>query len=109
MTTLNLESPVAGHPADLSALAADPAALRAALAEADAATLMLVLVQLTGDHGLLERARPHITGPMNYHEAMPEDLRAEIRARLEDALLDYARTGRPLPPLPDGQPRSGNT
>lgn len=103
MTTLKLESLApAGDPVDLSALAADPAALRAALAEADAATLMLVLVQLTGDHGLLERARPHITGPMNYHETMPEELRAEIRERLADTLLDYARTGRPLPPLPEG-------
>ena len=101
MATLNLE-PGAREAAGLAALAADPAALRAALAEADAATLMLVLVQITGDRALLERARPHITGPMNYHETMPEDLRAEIRQRLEVALLDYARSGRALPPLPEG-------
>ena len=101
MPTLNLESDVPAA-ANLAVLAADPQALRAALAEADAATLMLVLVQITGDRALLERARPYITGPMNYHEVMPEALRAEIRARLEAALLDYARTGRPLPPLPEG-------
>jgi len=87
---------------NLAVLAADPQALRAALAEADAATLLLVLVQITGDRALLESARPYITGPMNYHEAMPEALRAEIRARLEAELLKYARTGRPLPPLPQG-------
>jgi 4-hydroxyacetophenone monooxygenase len=98
---LNLE-PDVPEATSLAVLAADPAALRAALAEADAATLLLVLVQITGDRELLERAHPHITGPMNYHETMPEDLRAEIRIRLEVALLDYARTGRPLPPLPDG-------
>jgi 4-hydroxyacetophenone monooxygenase len=101
LATLNLE-PDAREAAGLAALAADPAALRAALAEADAATLMLVLVQITGDRALLERARPHITGPMNYHETMPEDLRAEIRQRLEVALLEHARTGRALPALPEG-------
>ena len=101
MPTLNLE-PAASQASDLSVLTADPEALHAALAEADPATLMLVLVQITGDRELLERARPHIIGPMNYHETMPEDLRAEIRARLEAALLDHARTGRPLPPLPEG-------
>ncbi len=102
MATLNLE-PDAREAAGLAVLAADPTGLRAALAEADAATLMLVLVQLTGDRDLLERARPHITGPMNYHETMPEELRAEIRERLEAELLDFAVTGRALPPLPEGE------
>ncbi len=88
---------------ELGILAADPAALRASLEEADAATLMLVLVQLTGDRDLLARAKPHISGPMNYHETMPEALRAEIRTRLAEALLDYAKTGKALPPLPDGE------
>lgn len=87
----------------LDALVADPAKLHAALAEADAATLMLVLVQMTGDRDLLARARPHITGPMNYHESMPESLRAEIRTRLAEALMDHAQSGTPLPPIPDGE------
>ena len=81
---------------------ADAESLEAKLKGADAATLLLVLVQLTGDRGLLELARPHIAGPMNYHETMPEKLRSKIRARLAEALLDYAHSGRPLPPIPDG-------
>lgn len=88
---------------DLDFLAAQPQQLRAALEAADPATLMLVLVQLTGDATWLDRARPHIAGPMSYHETMPEPLRAEIRAALSDVLMDYARNPRPLPPLPGGQ------
>lgn len=88
---------------DLSALAADPDGLRQALACADPATLMLVLVTLTGDHSWLDRARPHISGPSSYQETMPEELRAEIRASLFDVLMDYARNPRPLPPIPGGQ------
>ncbi len=89
------------HPLDI--LAAQPEALRAALDAADPATLMLVLVQLTGDATWLDRARPHIAGPMSYHETMPEPLRAEIRAALFEILTDYARHPRPLPPIPGGQ------
>lgn len=81
---------------------ADPEILKAKLEGADAATLLLVLVQLTGDRRLLKLARPHIAGPMNYHETMPEELRSEIRARLAEALIDYVQSGRPLPPIPDG-------
>ncbi len=87
----------------LDTLAAHPEQFRAALEAADAATLMLVLVQLTGDASWLDRARPHIAGPMSYHETMPEELRAEIRAALFDVLMDYARNPRPLPPIPGGQ------
>ncbi len=88
---------------DLSALAANPEQLRTALQSADPATLMLVLVTLTGDHGWLDRARPHIVGPSSYQETMPEEMRAEIRAALFDVLMDFARNPRPLPPIPDGQ------
>ncbi len=87
---------------DLATLAADPERLRTGLDEADPATLLLVLVQLTGDRSWLERARPHIAGPMSYHETMPDNLRTDIRAALFDVLLDFARSDRPLPPMPDG-------
>jgi hypothetical protein len=51
-------------------------ALRRALEAADPATLLLSLVQLTGERRWLDEARPHIRGPMNYQEFMPEELRA---------------------------------
>ena len=81
----------------------DRARLRTALDGADAATLLLVLVQFTADYDLLERARPYIAGPMNYHETMPEILRAEIRDRLAGLLIEHADGKRPLPPMPEGE------
>ncbi len=87
---------------ELKILTADPARLRAALADADAATLLLVLVQFTGDATSLEEARTYISGPMSYQEKMPAGLREQIRARLFDVLMDYASSGRPLPPVPQG-------
>ena len=86
----------------LAELAGDHAQMRAALDGADAGTLLLVLVQFTGDHDLLGRARPFIAGPMNYHETMPEVLRAEIRDRLSAILIECAEGKRPLPPIPEG-------
>ncbi len=88
---------------NLAELASDPAALRAALESADAGTLLLVLVQFTGDLDLLARAKPFISGPLNYHETMPETLRSEIRDRLSAVLTDYAQRRIPLPPIPAGE------
>jgi len=51
---------------------------RRALEAADPATLLLVLVQLTGERHWLEAAKPFIRGPMNYQEFMPEPLRAAV-------------------------------
>ncbi len=87
---------------DMKALTADPAKLRAGLAAADPATLMLVLVTLTGDHGWLDRARPFIAGPSSYQEHMPDELRTEIREALFDVLMDYAANPRALPAIPGG-------
>ena len=89
-------------PSDM-ALPQDQDELRAALEGADAGTLLLVLVHFTRDRELLERCRPYIRGPMNYHEKMPEDLRAEIRDRLAAVLVETARGERGLPPLPDNE------
>lgn len=85
-----------------SILLAAPEVLRSALEAADPATLLMVLVQLTGDRAWLARARPHISGPMNYHETMPARMRSEIRQALLATLVEYARTGREWPPLPQG-------
>ena len=34
---------------------------------------------------------------------MPDTMRAEIRSQLFDVLIDFAKSGRPLPPIPGGQ------
>jgi hypothetical protein len=64
-----------------------------ALQAADPATLLLALVQLTGERHWLEAAKPFIRGPMSYQEFMPEELRASIRARMHEVLAEIARTG----------------
>src|SRR5450755_3765548 len=68
-------------------------ALGRALAAADPATLLLSLVQLTGERHWLEAAKPFIRGPMNYQEFMPEELRTQVRDRLSEVLAEIARTG----------------
>ncbi len=72
----------------------DAAGLRRALAAADPATLLLALVQLTGERHWLETAKPFIRGPMNYQEFMPEPLRQQVRDRLTQVLADVARSGK---------------
>src|SRR5664279_202756 len=72
----------------------DGDALSQALAAADPATLLLALVQLTGERHWLELARPFIRGPMNYQEFMPEPLRAAVRNRLGQVLADIAHSGK---------------
>ena len=54
----------------------ESAELRRALEAADPSTLLLALVQLTGERHWLEAAKPFIRGPMNYQEFMPAALRA---------------------------------
>jgi len=67
--------------------------LQRALAAADPATLLLALVQLTGEQRWLDAAKPFIRGPMNYQEFMPEQLRAQVRDRLCQVLAERARRG----------------
>src|SRR5580704_1017617 len=69
------------------------AEMRRALAAADPATLLLALVQLTGEKHWLEAAKPFIRGPMNYQEFMPEALRAQVRNGISEVLAEMARTG----------------
>jgi 4-hydroxyacetophenone monooxygenase len=77
-----------------SEISSENADRRRALEAADPATLLLVLVQLTGERHWLEAAKPFIRGPMNYQEFMPEALRASIRGRLSDVLAEIARSGK---------------
>jgi 4-hydroxyacetophenone monooxygenase len=78
----------------------NPALLDEALAGGDIAPLLMVLVHLSGEAEWLDRLAPHIKGPWNFHEAAPDELRAALRVRLRDVLLDYAQSGRPLPAEP---------
>src|SRR3712207_941957 len=78
----------------------DEAALRGALAEADIAPMLMVLVQLTGDLDFLEEVAPHIHGPWSFLQAVPESLKQEVQDRLAAALHDYAANDRPPPPRP---------
>ena len=84
-----------------SAGADEIAELRAALEAADPATLLLSLVQLTGERHWLDEARPFIRGPMSYQEFMPAELRARIRDRLAAVLADIAGTRSSASPPPD--------
>ncbi len=78
----------------------DEARLRASLAESDIAPLLMVTVQLTGDMALLEAVAPHIHGPWNFLQSVPEDLQQRVRERLVGALKDFAAHDRPAPPPP---------
>jgi 4-hydroxyacetophenone monooxygenase len=76
---------------------ADETALQAALAEADIAPTLLVLVHLGGDTAILDEVAPYITGAWSFMEEVPETLKQKVRDRLVDVLKDYAATGRAVP------------
>ena len=75
----------------------DEMALRAALADADIAPMLMVLAQLSGDLAILDEVAPHIHGAWSFMETVPEDLKQKVRDRLVGVLHDYAATG-PAPP-----------
>src|ERR1700676_3725717 len=85
---------------DLHALVADPALLDQALEGADIAPLLMVLVHLTGEEHWLDEVGPHINGPWNFQETVPDALKRRVRARLKDVLLDFAARGTVLPSEP---------
>ena len=51
----------------------DEAALRAALADADIAPMLMVLAQFTGDLEILDEVAPHIHGAWSFLESVPAD------------------------------------
>ena len=75
----------------------DEMALRAALADADIAPMLMVLAQLSGDLAILDEVAPHIHGAWSFMETVPEDLKQKVRDRLVGVLHDYAATGRAPP------------
>ena len=70
------------------------ATLRAALADADIAPMLMVLSQLSGDLQILDEVAPHIHGAWSFLESVPEDLKQKVRDRLAAVLKDYAATGK---------------
>ncbi len=87
-------------PTDLNAMVRDEALLDLALSGADVAPMLMVLVHLGGEDSWLDEVSPFITGPWNFHENAPEELKQRMRARLKAILLDYAASNRPLPTEP---------
>jgi len=78
----------------------DKRALAAALAEADVAPMLMVLVHLTGEERWLDEIGPHIFGAWNFMEQTPEDKKARLRARLATVLQEVASGERRVPEVP---------
>lgn len=72
-------------------LVADETRLRDALAQADIATLLMVLVQLSGEERWLTEMQPHIKGPWDYSVSAPPPLAQALRDRLVEVLQALAR------------------
>ena len=98
-----------GHPSEVlpeyrdepfAAILEDEGKLDARLADLDTVPLLLVHAHLSGEHAMLERFAPHIRGAWSFEESAPEELKAELRAKLIATLKDYRDAGRPLPPAP---------
>src|SRR5580658_94585 len=85
---------------DMHGLVADEALLDLALEGADVAPLLMVLVHLTGEEQWLDEVAPHINGPWNFQETVPDELKRRLRARMKEVLLDYAARGTALPAEP---------
>ena len=85
----------------LKTLVSEPDLLDARLAQLDPVPLLLVYTHLSHDEDLLQRCRPYIKGAWSFEVDVPQDLQAELRAKVIATLKDYAETGRPLPPAPD--------
>ena len=56
----------------------DEAVLRAALADAEIAPLLMSVVQLTGDLDLMAQVAPHIQGPWSFLQNVPDALRQTV-------------------------------
>jgi 4-hydroxyacetophenone monooxygenase len=81
----------------------DEAALRAALADADVAPMLMVLTQLSGDTDFMEEVAAHIPGPWSYLASVPDSLKKKLQDKLVAVLQEYASTGREAPhDLPAG-------
>jgi 4-hydroxyacetophenone monooxygenase len=85
---------------DFRALAADEELLDLALEGAEVAPLLMVLVHLTGEEQWLDEIGPHINGPWNFQETVPQELKQRLRTRMKQVLLDFAVRETELPTEP---------
>ena len=88
------------RPGILQDLMKEEGQLEARLSELDVQPLLLVYGHLTEDTATLDRFAPHIQGAWGFEEIVPEEMKAELRAKLIATLKDYAANNRPLPPAP---------
>lgn len=78
---------------ELRYLASDEARLRASLVQADVATLLMVLVQLSGEETWLDQLAPFIKGPWDYSVSVPPPLAAQVHDRLVEVIRALAAGG----------------
>ena len=91
----------AGAPSGAGAIPLDDAALVAALQAANLPTLLLVIVQLTGDWELLSGdIRPQRASPQRPDGGLTAEQGERIRARALEVLRAFRDGGCRLPPLP---------
>jgi len=88
------------RPAILQDLLKQESQLEVLLSELDVQPLLLVYAHLTEDTATLERFAPYIKGAWGFEESVPDDMKAELRAKLIATFKDYAAKNRPLPPAP---------
>jgi 4-hydroxyacetophenone monooxygenase len=79
--------------AQIASAAADPAALRDAVAGAHIVPLLMSYVHLTGDKRYFDQVRPYIKGGWDYQQEIPRDIQQAIRADLVDAIERLAAAG----------------
>lgn len=95
-----MNSPVILMKDSLRLLLADEARLRDALAQADIATLLMVLVHLSGEENWLDELRPFIRGPWDYSVSAPQPLVATVHRRLVEVLRALASEDAAAPEQP---------
>ncbi|MFV8819512.1 NAD(P)-binding domain-containing protein [Haliea sp. E17] len=77
----------------LGRAAADPVALRKNVAGAHIVPLLMSYVHLTGDKSYLDKVRPYVHGGWDYQQDIPQELQAQIRSGLVEAIEGLAERG----------------
>ncbi len=93
------------HPSTIPATAAplpdavSDAFLRDVIADLHIVPLAMSLVHLTGDERIVDEVAPHVQGPWDYSERLPDALKARLRERMFGALRAHLE-GEPAVPVP---------